>query len=60
MAIIHDLTDFQTLTSNITSFSHAYLFKVNDLSKGFEYALEFAKKIICETLSVSEKEIVEH
>ena len=61
MAIVHDLTDFSKLASNITSFSHAYLLKVNDLSEGYKYALEFAKIIICENIERDdEKSIAEH
>ena len=47
MAKINELNDFIKLTSNITSFSHAYLFDVNSLEKSFSCAKEFAKMIIC-------------
>ncbi len=47
MAIINNLTDFNNITSNITSFSHAYLFSVSSLSTAYPYVKEFAKKIIC-------------
>lgn len=47
MAKINEMDDFIKLTSNITSFSHAYLFDVNSLEKAFYYAKEFAKMIIC-------------
>lgn len=48
MTKINEMNDFIKLTSNITSFSHAYLFDVNSLEKAFYYAKEFAKMIICE------------
>ena len=47
MAKINEMNDFIKLTSNITSFSHAYLFDVNSLEKAFPFAMEFAKMIIC-------------
>ena len=47
MAKINELNDFIKLTSNITSFSHAYLFDVNSLEKSFSYIKEFTKMIIC-------------
>ena len=46
MARINDLSDFKKITSNITSFSHAYLLNVNSLEQSFSYAKEFAKTII--------------
>jgi len=46
MAKIASLTEFKTITSNITSFSHAYLFSVNSLELAFPYAKDFAKSII--------------
>ena len=47
MAKINEMNDFIKLTSNITSFSHAYLFDVNSLEIAFSYVKEFAKMIIC-------------
>lgn len=41
------INNFYELTSNITSFSHAYLFAVDSLEKTFPLVIEFAKKIIC-------------
>ena len=46
MARIENLTDFKNITSNITSFSHAYLFNVNSLEHSLPYVKEFAKEII--------------
>lgn len=46
MAKINNLTDFKNITSNITSFSHAYLFNVNSLPLALPYAKEFVKQII--------------
>ena len=48
MAKIENLSDFKNITSNITSFSHAYLFKVNSLKLAYPYIKEFAKMIILE------------
>ena len=48
MTKIASLIDFRTLTSTITSFSHAYLLNVNFLELAFPYAKEFAKTIILE------------
>ena len=56
MAIIHTMDDFEKITSNITSFSHAYLFDTNSLDKAFVYVKEFAKKIICSNVNEQEKE----
>lgn len=47
MAKINELDDFINITSNITSFSHAYLFDVSKLDIAFPYIKEFAKMIIC-------------
>ena len=47
MAKINNLNDFKNITSNITSFSHAYLFDVNSLHESLLYVKEFAKMIIC-------------
>ena len=47
MAKINNIDDFNVLTSNITSFSHAYLFDTNSLEKAFQCTKEFAKSIIC-------------
>ena len=47
MKQIENLDDFNDITSNITSFSHAYLFEVNSLVSAFPYIKEFAKRIIC-------------
>ena len=46
MTKIANLNDFNNITSNITSFSHAYLLSVNSLELAFSYAKEFAKTII--------------
>ena len=43
MARIENLTDFKNITSNITSFSHAYLFDTNSLSLAYDYVKLFAK-----------------
>lgn len=48
MAKIRELNDFKSLTSNITSFSHAYLFNTNSLKESYPYLLEFTKMIICD------------
>ena len=50
MAKISNLNDFNKMTSNITSFSHAYLFDTNNLKESFIYAKEFAKKIVCQDI----------
>ena len=50
MTKIANLNDFQTITSNITSFSHAYLFNVNSLEIAYTYAKEFAKAIILQEI----------
>ena len=54
MVVIKDIEDFKNMTSGITSFSHAYLFKVNDLELGYKCAKEFAKKIICDNCDDTE------
>ncbi len=46
MAKINNISDFKNITSNITSFSHAYLFNVNSLDLAYSYIKEFAKMII--------------
>lgn len=46
MARIENFNDFKNITSNITSFSHAYLFNVNSLEIALPYVKEFAKQII--------------
>ena len=46
MARISNMDDFKKITSNITSFSHAYLFNVNSLNLSYPYIIEFAKEII--------------
>ena len=51
MAKINNIDDFNNLTSNITSFSHAYLFDVNSLEKAFPYIKEFAKRIIFQNVN---------
>lgn len=51
MTKIASLTDFKTITSNITSFSHAYLLNVNSLELAFPYAKELAKTIILQGFS---------
>ncbi len=57
MAKINNLDDFNNLTSNITSFSHAYLFDTNNLQEAFKCSKEFAKKLICQNVTdESEKE----
>lgn len=56
MAKINDLTDFNNITGNITSFSHAYLFNTNSLTLSYRYVKEFAKRIICENVDKSEYE----
>lgn len=50
MAKINNLEDFKTLTSSITSFSHAYLLNVNSLDVSYPYVKEFAKLIILENV----------
>ena len=46
MTKITNLDDFKTITSRITSFSHAYLFNVNSLDSAYPYIKDFAKSII--------------
>ena len=46
MARIENLNDFKNITSNITSFSHAYLFDVNSLEQALPYIKEFSKLIL--------------
>ena len=46
MAKIENMDVFRNITSNITSFSHAYLFNVNSLESALPYVKEFAKQII--------------
>ena len=53
MTKINDLNDFKTVTSNITSFSHAYLLNVNSLDTAFPYAKELAKTIILQDINPS-------
>ena len=50
MTKIASLIDFKTLTSNITSFSHAYLLNVNSLELAFPYAKELAREIISQEI----------
>lgn len=38
---------FYELTSNLTSFSHAYLFSVDSIEKSMPMIIDFAKKILC-------------
>ena len=45
MAKINNLNDFKNITSNITSFSHAYLFNVNSIEAALPFVKEFAKII---------------
>ena len=47
MAKISGIDDFNLLVSNITSFSHVYLFDTNSLLMAFPYIESFAKRIIC-------------
>lgn len=59
MAIINNIDDFHKITSNITSFSHAYLFDTNSLEKAYLYVKEFAKEIICDNVDTNdEKDIL--
>ena len=46
MAKVNNIDDFRNITSNITSFSHAYLFNVNSLELAYPYIKDFAKHII--------------
>ena len=46
MAKVLNMDNFKKITSNITSFSHAYLFNVNSLEAAYPYIKEFAKEII--------------
>ena len=46
MARIETMDDFRKITSNITSFSHAYLFNVNSLIEVYPFVKDFAKQII--------------
>ena len=46
MTKIKNMDDFKTITSKITSFSHAYLFNVNSLDLAYPYIKEFSKLII--------------
>ena len=57
MARINNIDDFKKITSNITSFSHAYLFCVNSLDLAYPYIKEFAKLII---LGNEEDDIISH
>lgn len=41
-----NLDDLKNITSNITSFSHAYLFNVNSLELAYPYIKNFVKEII--------------
>ena len=52
MSVIQNIDDFKNITSTITSFSHAYIFKVNDMEQGLLCAKEFAKKILFDSLSL--------
>lgn len=60
MTKINNLNDFHNLTSNITSFSHAYLFDVNSLKEAFPYVKDFAKQIICEKIPNDLKKNIEY
>ncbi len=51
MTKITNLSDFNNVTSSITSFSHAYLLSVNSLDSAFIYAKELAKSIILEEIN---------
>ena len=51
MTKIANLDDFRNITSNITSFSHAYLLNVNSLEEAFPYAKDLAKSIILHDIS---------
>ena len=53
MTKILNLEDFKNITSNITSFSHAYLFNVNSIDVAYPYMKEFAKDIILEGVDKS-------
>ena len=46
MTKILNMDDFKKATSNITSFSHAYLFNTNTLELLYPYVKEFVKEII--------------
>lgn len=50
MTKIANLDDFRNITSNITSFSHAYLLNVNLLDEAFLYAKDLAKSIILQEI----------
>ena len=50
MTKISSIEDFKNITSNITSFSHAYLLSVNSLELAFPYVKEFAKSIILQNI----------
>lgn len=41
-----NIDEFEKLVSNLTNFSHAYLFEVDSLSNSLIYVKDFAKKII--------------
>lgn len=60
MSVIANLTDFKKITSNITSFSHAYLFCVNSLEYFFPYIKEFAKEIILKDENDDNKELISY
>jgi hypothetical protein len=51
MTKIANLDDFRNITSNITSFSHAYLLNVNSLESAYPYAKDLAKSIILQGIS---------
>lgn len=60
MTKINNMDDFNKITSAITSFSHAYLFNTNSLSNMLFYAKEFAKKIILESYTNEDIELVKY
>ena len=51
MTKIASLIDFKNLTSNITSFSHAYLLSVSSLELAYPYAKELAREIISQEIN---------
>ncbi len=46
MARIENLNDFKMITSNITSFSHAYLISVNSIDFAYTYVKSLVKEIV--------------
>ena len=48
---------FYELTSNITSFSHAYMFAVDSIEESMPLIMDFVKKILCPSKHETQEEI---